>query len=92
MNTRAARELRPLFQSQSINELQIADGDQEYFQAQRSEHTIVGLEHEFPGRLAVAKTRPYPQVEQTDGGERSLDLSGVDYLPRVPSVGIVWSF
>jgi hypothetical protein len=32
------------------------------------------------------------QVEQTDGGERSLDLSGVDYLPLVPSVGIVWSF
>ena len=35
------------FQAQSINELQISDGVTEFFQPQRSDHWIVGLEHAF---------------------------------------------
>jgi len=33
------------YQSQGINELQVADGETEYFRSQRADHTVVSLEH-----------------------------------------------
>ena len=35
------------YQSQAIGELQVEDGVQQYFKPQRSDHTVVGLEHDF---------------------------------------------
>lgn len=35
------------YQSQAINELQVEDGVQQYFAPQRSDHTVLGLEHDF---------------------------------------------
>jgi outer membrane receptor protein involved in Fe transport len=36
------------YQSQSINELQISDGVEQFFAPQQADHTVVGLAHEFP--------------------------------------------
>lgn len=35
------------YQSQAINELQVEDGVERYFKPQRSDHTVLGLEHDF---------------------------------------------
>ena len=35
------------YQSQAISELQVEDGVQQYFRPQRSDHTVLGLEHDF---------------------------------------------
>ena len=39
------------YQSQGINELQVRDGVQQFFAPQRSDHTVIGIEHDFPGGL-----------------------------------------
>ena len=35
------------YQSQGINELQVAEGVQHFFAPQRSDHTVIGIEHDF---------------------------------------------
>jgi len=35
------------YQSQGINELQVADGVEQFFAPQRSDHTVIGIEHDF---------------------------------------------
>ena len=39
------------YQSQGINELQVSDGIQQYFAPQRADHTVIGIEHDFPSGL-----------------------------------------
>jgi outer membrane receptor protein involved in Fe transport len=70
------------FQSQSINELQIADGDREYFQPQRSEHTIVGLEHEFPGGTLLRVEAYEKDMHQLRPRYENL-LNGLTLLPEL---------
>ena len=41
------------FQSQSIDELQVEDGGDRFFEPQQSDHFVVGLEHAFPEGLSV---------------------------------------
>ncbi len=38
-------------QAQEINELQVSDGIESYFPAQRAEHVVANLAHEFAGQL-----------------------------------------
>ena len=42
------------FQSQAINELQVEDGVDEFFEPQQSDHVVIGLEHTFAGGLSPA--------------------------------------
>jgi outer membrane receptor protein involved in Fe transport len=35
------------YQSQGINELQVEDGVEQFFAPQRSDHTVIGIEHDF---------------------------------------------
>jgi outer membrane receptor protein involved in Fe transport len=41
------------YQSQAIHELQIEDGVTEFFPAQRADHLIAGLRHEFPDNYSI---------------------------------------
>ncbi len=41
------------FQSQAINELQVEDGVDEFFEPQQSDHVVIGLEHTFAGGLSL---------------------------------------
>ncbi|MCZ6586291.1 MAG: TonB-dependent receptor [Gammaproteobacteria bacterium] len=41
------------YQSQGINELQVGDGVQQFFAPQRSDHTVIGIEHEFLSGLKL---------------------------------------
>lgn len=41
------------YQSQAINELQVADGVQQFFPPQRSDQAVVGLEHQWPGDISL---------------------------------------
>lgn len=56
-NLDAATRLRASWgryqQFQGIEELQVEDGVDEFQRAQRSDHTILGLEHDFSGGLAL---------------------------------------
>ncbi|HLF11951.1 MAG TPA: TonB-dependent receptor, partial [Gammaproteobacteria bacterium] len=38
-------------QSQSINELQVSDGIRHFWPPQSSDHTVIGLQHDFPGGI-----------------------------------------
>jgi len=40
-------------QSQTINELQVSDGVDEFFAPQRSDHLVIGLEHTFNSGLTI---------------------------------------
>jgi hypothetical protein len=53
------------YQSQAINELQVNDGVQQFFRPQRSDHTVIGIEHDFPRGLNL-------RVEAYDKYMRSL--------------------
>ncbi len=53
------------YQSQGINELQVSDGEQRFFRPQRSDHTVIGIEHDFPGGLNL-------RIEAYDKYMRSL--------------------
>jgi outer membrane receptor protein involved in Fe transport len=41
------------YQSQTINELQISDGVQEYFKPQRSDHFVLGIDHLFENGIGL---------------------------------------
>jgi len=41
------------YQSQSINELQVEDGIEEFFEPQQSDHIVIGIEHTYPAGLSV---------------------------------------
>lgn len=41
------------YQSQAINELQVEDGVDRFFEPQQSDHFVLGLEHAFPEGLSV---------------------------------------
>ncbi len=53
------------YQSQGINELQVNDGVQQFFRPQRSDHTVIGIEHDFPRGLNL-------RIEAYDKYMRSL--------------------
>ncbi|HEY5624724.1 MAG TPA: TonB-dependent receptor, partial [Gammaproteobacteria bacterium] len=53
------------YQSQGINELQVNDGVAEFFRPQRSDHTVVGIEHNFSNGLNL-------RIEAYDKRMRSL--------------------
>ena len=42
-----------VYQSQGVDELQIADGVTEFFSPQRADHASLGLEHHFPAGIAL---------------------------------------
>jgi len=41
------------YQSQAINELQVEDGVDRFFEPQQSDHFVIGVEHAFPEGLSV---------------------------------------
>jgi hypothetical protein len=41
------------YQSQGINELQVSDGVVEYKKPQRSDHIVVGIQHDFSSRVSL---------------------------------------
>ena len=41
------------YQSQAINELQVADGVRQFFAPQRSDQAVLGLEHDLPEKISL---------------------------------------
>jgi outer membrane receptor protein involved in Fe transport len=52
------------FQAQGINELQVEDGIETFFPAQRADHLILSAEHELPNRMRVRLEAYYKDYEE----------------------------
>ncbi|MDH4045263.1 MAG: TonB-dependent receptor [Gemmatimonadota bacterium] len=67
-------------QSQGLDELNVADGDDRFYPPQRAEHRVLGLEHRLPDGTSL----------RVEGYERRVSNPRPEYRSLVPIIEALW--